>query len=98
MGRRTSSRKPTEQELKDRLWAMVKRIDFSQQSLSDIENNDEDYNAWDRDMATLPVKTVKVGGFEASTVDIGKMLEEVEDSCLTDKCKKTLTDALKKAK
>lgn len=97
MARRTARRQPTEQELKDRLWEMVKCIDFNTESLSYAENH-PDYVKWDTDMTRRPVKTVKVDGFEASTVDIVKILEEVADSCLTEKCKKTLTDALKKAK
>lgn len=92
-----SKKKPTEQELKDRLWEMVKGVDFSQESIDAIENH-PDYNKWDTDMAGRPVATVKIPGFEATSVDLGKIRDEVEDSCLSEKCKKSLLDALSKAK
>lgn len=92
-----SKRKPTEQQLKDRLWAMVQTIDFADNSAAEVTSH-YDYDKWDADMQKRTVKTVKVGGFEASLSDINKILEEVENSCLSDKCKKSLIKALKEAK
>lgn len=92
-----SKRKPTEQELKDRLWAMVRHVDFVSESIDAVESH-ADYSKWDADMARRPVKIMKVSGFEASTTDLGKIIEEVEGSCLTAKCKMSLLKALKEAK
>lgn len=94
-----TKRKPTEQELKDRLWAMVQTLDFSDGAtgMDDLQHH-PDYEKWDIAMARRTPKSLKIAGFEASTADIGKILQEVEHSCLTDKCKKTLTKALKEAK
>lgn len=88
-------KKPTEQELKDRLWKMATEVDMMS---GDNVDNHEDWKKWEADfMKTVGDKTVKVGGFEATPVDIHKILGEVEGSCLTDKCKKSLTAALKAA-
>lgn len=92
-----SKRKPTEQELKDQLWAMVQTIDFENDNIDEL-NNHPDYAAWDRAMCSRTLKTVKINGFEASTVDIKKIHDEVSNSCLSDKCKKSLLKALKEAK
>ena len=92
-----SKKKPTEQELKDRLWEMVKQVDFSEHSVCEIENMPE-YDKWDTDITNMKAIPVKVEGFEATTVDLRKIRDEVEGSCLTEKCKKSLLTALSKAK
>lgn len=90
-------KKPTEQELKDRLWEMVTSIDWSTDGISELDYHDN-WQKWETDMASLSVKTRKVDGFEASLGDLKKIEEEVESSCLTNKCKDTLLKSLKKAK
>ena len=91
------AKKPTEQQLKDRLWAMAQTVDYHDDDIGGITSH-PDYLTWDAAMRKRPIKMLKTTGFEASSLDIGKILEEVEHSCLTDKCKKSLIKALKGAK
>lgn len=88
---------PAEQQLKDRLWVMVTSLDWSTDGLSDLDYH-ENWDAWENDMASFATKPLKVDGFEASLGDLKKIEEEVESSCLSDKCKDTLLKSLKKAK
>lgn len=89
-------KKITEQELKDRLWRMVTETDI--ESGDDI-NTHEDFDSWTSAyLSSVGKSTVKIAGFEATLVDVRKIISEVEDSCLTDACKKSLTKALKSAK
>ncbi len=87
---------PSIQQLKDRLWAMACTIDYTNDGIVDVQDH-PDYEKWDQDMQKRPVTYKKVPGFDASTTDIGKIIQEVDDSCLTSKCKETLTKALKSA-
>jgi hypothetical protein len=89
-----AKKKLSEQELKDRLWNMAVEIDFMNQNLDDHP----DFDKWYDNMgATEERRMVEVPAFKATLVDIGKILEEVENSCLSDGCKASLTKALKSA-
>ena len=91
-----SKKKPTEQELKDRLWQMVLETD-----IQDGENiNDHiGYDSWEDDFVKVMETTrMKVSGFEGSAIDLQKIRAEVDRSCLTEACKKSLLDALSSAK
>lgn len=77
---------------------MVKTVDFAERKTISAVESHRDYDKWDADMSKRTLRVVKVPGFDATVTDLNKILEEVEMSCLSEKCKKSLTEALKKAK
>lgn len=90
-----ASKKTTEQELKDKLWKMITEINIE---AGDDINCHEDYNRWEvAFLSVMQQKTLKVPSFECSALDIQKIRAEVDGSCLTKPCKKSLLNALSAA-
>lgn len=89
--------KMTKAQLTEKVMRLATRYSF-----------DPDYGASEFEDAMMPLdealthyypdKPVKVAGFTASISDLSKIESEIEGSCLTAECKKSLLAALKGAK
>lgn len=87
----------TDQELKDRLWAMVERINFTIDDIDEV-TGDPDYAAWDAEMRKRGPTSYTLPGFEVDGSDLRKIVDEVTDSCLTPATKEAILKAVKSAK
>jgi hypothetical protein len=91
-----AKKKPTEQELKDRYWKMVKETDLVS---GDAVEDHPDFKSWyDGYVSITPKIMVAVPTFKATLADVRKIRDEIDNSCLTIECKKSLLKALKAAK
>ncbi len=86
----------TESELKEALWK------YALLNTEDDELGFGQYNhtgeALRKEIDRFAIKqVVKVSGFVASKKDVGKIIAAVEESCLTEAAKKSLTAALTSA-
>lgn len=89
--------KPTDEQLKEQLWQFALKIDWANQYSSALDELDG-WDEWEDAMEDRPQPVVKVPGFEAGLLDLEKMKEEVEDSCLSETTRKNILEALKDAK
>lgn len=80
---------PTEAQLKDRVWQAI------QKTLDDFDVGESDNTLYDDIHRFYETKTAQVNGFVIPLADLAKIINEVEDSCLSDRGKKAILAALK---